>query len=218
MAPVPTSGLGAGKVGGHTFNIVDRDSGFENVANSCNAAGCHTGLTTINRPANGNYDGNGAIEGVRTETLNLLILLKDALNAAGAFRLLLDPVTGLPTADPPGGLSPDGAPSYPYWTTRKCSGGTRDGLACSGTGAGTAPFNCPGGGACNSSVPAGELVTVEDAIWNWEFVDKSEDLGVKNTGYAIGLLQIAYKGVTNSAVPGLPLPAPPVAYRYSPAP
>jgi len=211
MAPVPTSGPGAGKVGGHTFNLVDHESGFENVDNTCNAAGCHSGLTTINRTANGDYDGNGLIQGIQTETHGLLILLKDALNAAGAFRLLLDPDTGLPTEDPIGGLNSDGAPSYPYWTTKMCSGGDRDGLACNGSGAGTAPFNCPGGGACNSSVPAGEVATVEDAIWNWEYVDNSEDLGVKNTGYAIGLLQIAYKGVTDQAVPS-------AAYRYSPAP
>jgi hypothetical protein len=60
-------------------------------------------------------------------------------------------------------------------------------------------------------VPALELPTVEDAIWNWEYVDNSGDLGVKNTGYAIGLLQIAYQGVTNTPVPN-------AAYRYDPAP
>jgi len=211
MAAVPTTGPGAGKVGGHTFNIVDHETGFENVANSCNAAGCHSGLTTVNRAANGDYDGDGSgvppllPEGVQEETQGLLELLESALNVAGAFRLLLDPVTGLPTTDP------NGTPTYPYWTSRMCSGGSRDGLGCTGTGAGTAPFNCPDGGACNASVPSGELATVEDAIWNWEYVDNSGDRGVKNTGYAIGLLQIAYKGVTNTAVPD-------AAYRYSPAP
>ena len=28
-----------------------------------------------------------------------------------------------------------------------------------------------------------------NAIWNWEYVDNSADLGVKNTGYAVGLLR-----------------------------
>lgn len=208
MSPGPTSGPAVGKVGGHTFNIVDHDSGFENVATSCNAAACHSGLTTINRTANGDYDGNLAIEGIQTETAGLLDLLKDALYAIGASRLLLDPDTGLPTDE----SNPNAEPANPYWTTRKCVGGDRDGLYCNGSGAGSAPFNCPGAGAaCNQSVPSGDLATVEDAIWNWEFVDNSGDLGVKNTGYAIGLLQIAYKGVTNTPVPN-------AQYRYSPAP
>jgi hypothetical protein len=231
MAAVPTSGPGAGKVGGHTFNIVDRDSGFENVDNTCNAAGCHSGLTTLNRTANGDYDGDGTIEGVRTETLGLLDLLKNALYAAGASRLLVNGNTGLPTTEPeictgpgtplacctgvrtgPTCTDPDAHGENPYWATSRCSAGARVGLPCRGTGVGTAPFDCPGG-SCTATVPSGELVTVEDAIWNWEFVDNSGDLGVKNTGYAIGLLQIAYKGVTNTAVPG-----PITAYRYSPAP
>jgi hypothetical protein len=175
------------------------------VANTCATAACHPGLTTINRIANGDYDGDTAIEGVQDETQGLLELLETALSAAGASRLLLDPVTGLPTTDP------TGTPTYPYWVTRKCTGGSRAGLACNGTGAGTAPFNCPDGGTCDVTVPAGELATVEDAIWNWEFVDNSGDLGVKNTGYAVGLLQVAYKGVTNTPVPN-------ASYRYSPAP
>jgi hypothetical protein len=227
MAAVPTSGPEAGKVGGHTFKLKVHDTddpayGFENVANACSATTCHPGLTTLNRPADanpsgGDYDGDGTIEGVQDETGGLLALLKDALYTAGASRLLLNANTGLPTTE----ADPDAEPTNPYWTTRRCSGGSRDGLACNGTGAGTAPFNCPGvGGACNATVPAGDrTATVEDAIWNWEFVENSGDRGVKNTGYAIGLLQIAYKGVTGVAVPQLPSPpAPLVAYRYTPAP
>ncbi len=230
MAPVPTAGQpGAGKVGGHTFNLKvhdpdDPDYGFENVANACNAADCHSGLTTINRTANGDYDSDSVIEGVQDETGGLLDLLKNALYDAGASRLLLNDVTGLPASEPaactgvgtplacctgahagPTCEDPDAHGANPYWTTRRCSGGSRNGLACSGTGGGTAPFNCPGG-ACNSTVPSGNrTATVEDAIWNWEFVDNSGDRGVKNTGYAIGLLQIAYKGVTGTPVPRLDL-------------
>jgi len=225
MAGVPTSGPEAGKVGGHTFNLKVHDPddeafGFENVANACSAVACHPGLTTFNRPADanpagGDYDGDGTIEGVQDETGGMLGLLKDALYVAGASRVLVSSETGLPTTE----TDPNAAPTYPYWTLRRCSGGSRDGLACNGTGAGNAPFNCPGGGACNAAVPAGDpTATVVNAIWNWEYVDNSGDLGVKNTGYAIGLLQIAYKGVAGSAVPQLPPPAPLVAYRYTPAP
>lgn len=207
MAPGPTSGPEMGMVGGHTFRLKNHETGYENVGSGCNTSGCHTGLTTINRTANGDYDGDTVIEGVQDETRGLLALLKDALYAAGASRLLLNAETGLPTTED----DPEAEPANPYWTLRKCSGGTRDTLACNGTGAGTAPFNCPGG-ACNAVVPTGDrTATVVNAIFNWEFVDNSGDLGVKNTGYAIGLLQIAYKGVTGNPVPD-------AAYRYSPAP
>ncbi len=208
MAAGPTSGPEVGKVGGHTFRMKNHESGYENIGSGCNTSGCHNGsLTTINRTANGDYDGDATIEGVQDETLGLLALLKNALYAAGASRLLLNADTGLPTTE----SDPDAEPANPYWTLRRCSGGTRDTLACSGTGAGTAPFNCPSG-ACNATVPTGDRTsTVINAIWNWEFVDNSGDLGVKNTGYAIGLLQIAYKGVTGNAVAN-------AAHRYSPAP
>lgn len=242
MGPGPTSGPEVGKVGGHTFRLKDHDTGYENVATTCNAVGCHSELTTINRTANGDYDGDGTTEGVQDETRGLLSLLKDALYTAGASRLLLNATTGLPTTE----SDPEAEPTNPYWTLSRCSGGSRDGLACSGTAgtAGTPPFDCPallGGpaaGVCTVTVIGGasRTATVVNAIWNWEFVDNSGDLGVKNTGYAIGLLQIAYKGVTGSALPRLELctaPATPwaccsgagtgtcspiTAYRYSPVP
>ncbi len=207
MGPGPTSGPEVGKVGGHTFRLKNHDTGYENVATTCNSTGCHSGVTTINRTANGDYDGDATIEGIQDETRGLLSLLKDALYTAGASRLLLNATTGLPTTE----SDPEAEPTNPYWTLRRCSGGSRDTLACNGTGAGTAPFNCPSG-ACNATVPTGDrTATVVNAIWNWQFVTNSHDLGVKNTGYAIGLLQIAYKGVMGVAVPG-------AAYRYSPAP
>ncbi|MBI1827509.1 MAG: hypothetical protein HY287_18025 [Planctomycetes bacterium] len=231
MAPGPSSGPEFRKVGDHTFRLVDHDTGFENVANSCATTACHPGLTTINRTANGDYDGDGVIEGIQDETNGLFNLLKDSLYDAGASRVLLNATTNVPGMEAsictaagvplacctglhtgPTCADPDAIPSYPYWTLRRCSGGTRNALPCQGTGAGTTPFDCPGGGACNATVAAGNRTsTIVNAVFNWEFVDNSGDRGVKNTGYAIGLLQIAYKGVTGNPVPN-------AAYRYSPAP
>ena len=97
-------------------------------------------------------------------------------------------------------------PSNPYWVVAQCSGGTNPGTTC------TANSSCQGGGTCVTIItPPGDRTVVEDAIWNWEFVDNSGDRGVKNTGYAIGLLQVAYKGLTGNGVPN-------ASYRYSPAP
>jgi len=238
MAPGPTSGPEMGKVGEHTFRLKDHDTGFENVS-ACNAAGCHDGapLDSFDRivpsppyPANRDYDGDGTIEGVQTEVAGLFDLLKDALYVAGASRLLVNPNTGLAGTEAgvctgvgapwacctgvrtgPTCADPDAEPTNPYWTLRRCAGGTRNGLACN-SATPTAPFDCPGGGTCPQIVPTGNRTsTVVNGIWNWEFVDNSGDHGVKNTGYAVGVLQIAYKGVS-----GVPVPA--AAYRYSPAP
>lgn len=244
MAPVPTSGPAAGRLGGHTFNLKIHDPddpayGVENVGNACNSVACHGGapLADFDRinpsppyPANRDYDGNGTIDGVQTETEGLLQVLLEALYDAGASRILVNATTGTAGYEAalcngvgtplacctgvhtgPTCADPDVAPSYPYWTLRRCTGGTRDGLPCNGATPST-PFDCPGGGTCPQVVPAGDrTATIEDAIFNWEFVDNSGDLGVKNTGYAVGLLQIAYQGVA-----GVPLHG--AGYRYVSAP
>jgi hypothetical protein len=51
--------------------------------NTQTCAGCHPGLTTFDRTARGDYDGDGALEGIQTEVSGLLDILKAAL--------LLDP-------------------------------------------------------------------------------------------------------------------------------
>jgi mono/diheme cytochrome c family protein len=94
MAPNPVAGPGPDRelgtpdddevlsVGGHSFAV----SGFwegeqvDNVA-SCNARGCHAAqpLVSANRPAFGDYDGDGTIEGIQDEVRGLLGLLADYL-------------------------------------------------------------------------------------------------------------------------------------------
>jgi len=51
--------------------------------NTATCAGCHPGLTTFDRPARGDYDGDGVVEGIQTEVSGLLDIVKAAL--------LLDP-------------------------------------------------------------------------------------------------------------------------------
>ncbi len=153
MAPGPTSGPEVGKVGGHSFRLKDHESGFENAANAC--GGCHTGLTTVNRPAGGDYDGDGAVEGVQDEVSGLLASVLAQLQAKGAIQLS----------------------GHPYWDL--------------------------------NAVLVADRILVKNAIWNWEFVDNSGDLGVKNTGYAVGLLQVSYIKLTE------PTPPPAWSPRYT---
>lgn len=164
MRPTPAEGQpGHNKVGGHTFNLVvhdpdDPDFGFENVDNTCNQVGCHNGaLTTINRTAFGDYDGDGNIEGVQDEVRELLDIVAIEIQAAGAIQL--------------GG--------YPYWDF--------------------------------SGVDPADLPTVQDAIWNWEYVDNAGDYGIKNTAYSVGLLQLTYEQLAGQVLPG-------AALRYTPTP
>lgn len=68
------------KVGGHTFSMRDglgTTTTTDDVMNAVNAcAGCHPGLTTFDRTARADYDGNGKIEGIQTEVRGLLAILK----------------------------------------------------------------------------------------------------------------------------------------------
>ncbi|HLC29172.1 MAG TPA: cytochrome c3 family protein, partial [Dehalococcoidia bacterium] len=72
-------------VGGHSWNM-EADWEGKKVANTAVCAKCHTGLNTFNRPAYGDYDGDGTVEGVQDEVKGLLALL--------AAQLPKDPSTG----------------------------------------------------------------------------------------------------------------------------
>jgi hypothetical protein len=74
-----TIGHGGNEAGGHTWNMVMRN-GTENIV-SCTQEGCHAvgSITEFDRPANADFDGDGAIEGVQTEVQGLLDMLAENL-------------------------------------------------------------------------------------------------------------------------------------------
>jgi hypothetical protein len=49
--------------------------------NTATCSGCHPGLTTFNRTARGDYDGDGVVEGIQDEVRGLLAVLQTALLA-----------------------------------------------------------------------------------------------------------------------------------------
>ena len=65
-------------VGGHTFRVFAAADSIEGVTqdtsnmNACTT--CHAGLTSVNRTANGDYDGDGVREGIQDEVRGLLDL------------------------------------------------------------------------------------------------------------------------------------------------
>jgi hypothetical protein len=69
----------AQSIGGHSFAMagdVEGKGHIENIA-SCQASFCHAegSITTLNREARGDYDGDGKVEGVQDEVKGLLELL-----------------------------------------------------------------------------------------------------------------------------------------------
>ena len=83
------------KVGQHSFNMVAPDGKFQ-YTESCNQKGCHVGLKTFDKPAVGDYDGNGKTEGIQTEIKGLLNITWKALEAKNWKK-----VDGNPYATPP---------------------------------------------------------------------------------------------------------------------
>lgn len=82
MAAPSQSGKGIStppKVGGHTMSMLDEDLNTSNALNACSS--CHKGLSTYNRPARGDYDGNGQVEGIQTEVKGLLTILRTKILA-----------------------------------------------------------------------------------------------------------------------------------------
>lgn len=80
---------GMDTVGGHTFNI--SSAGVNNMS-PCNSSGCHISnpLQNFNRPARGDYDGDGRAEGIQDEVDGLIQVLTGAINASlggGAFAV-----------------------------------------------------------------------------------------------------------------------------------
>lgn len=67
-------------VGGHTFAMANEEEGGDNTA-SCATAGCHNApaLTTFDRQATVDWDGDGTTEGTQTEFDGLFNALRDRL-------------------------------------------------------------------------------------------------------------------------------------------
>ncbi|RME31471.1 MAG: hypothetical protein D6800_00735, partial [Candidatus Zixiibacteriota bacterium] len=96
-------------IGGHSWNMVNDDRGFENTS-GCNKSTCHSGsIADLNRPADTDFDGDGTIEGVQDEINGMLDSLRTLLVAAGLADTTggeLEPANGLlvPAADSAGAL------------------------------------------------------------------------------------------------------------------
>jgi hypothetical protein len=104
MEPGPDGRVGtrddvkALSTGGHSWSMVGEFNGrrVENVG-ACTS--CHRSLTTLNRTARGDYDGDGSVEGVQDEVLGLLSLLAAQLPKNSAGEVLSSGITATNTTE-----------------------------------------------------------------------------------------------------------------------
>lgn len=82
---------GYNEVGEHTFKMIwdggTPDDPTDDVENMLACTGCHADLTTFNRSASGDYDGDGRIEGIQDEVQGLLDVVFDGILASGVEAL-----------------------------------------------------------------------------------------------------------------------------------
>lgn len=74
-----------GPVGDHTFKV-----GADGVNNMNACTDCHPGLTTVNRRALGDYDGDKVLEGIQDEVEGLMGILEDAIVAKYASKGVIE--------------------------------------------------------------------------------------------------------------------------------
>jgi hypothetical protein len=84
--------VAAQNIGGHSFSMAAEVEGkgvIENTA-ACMGSGCHAdgSITTFNREARGDYDGDGQVEGVQDEVEGLLEVLATKLPKDDAGAVL----------------------------------------------------------------------------------------------------------------------------------
>ncbi len=143
---------------------------------------CHTTAVDFRDVARGDYDGNGVIEPVQDEIDGLLSALKAAIETQ--VTTLVGSAATLTIAN--GRIR--------YTIT-----------------AGTLVRTFPGPGVTTSDNPDiayASLSAADKATWdalysaayNWAFVTNDKSEGIHNTGYAVNLLQSAYKAVTGSTI------------------
>lgn len=143
---------------------------------------CHTTAVDFRDVARADYDGSGIAQPIQDEIAGLLAALKTAIDAK---------VTTLV-----------GSPA----TFSIVSGRIKYTIA-----AGSLVRTFPGPGVPageNPEISYGALSSADKATWdalysaayNWAFVSNDHSEGIHNTGYAVNLLQSAYKAVTGSTI------------------
>ena len=94
-------------VGGHSFNMRNEERGFQAIS-GCNVTGCHSAapVTTLDRPADQDFDWDGTVEGIQDEVHGLLDSLLVHLEAANLADSTGHPIDGrvVSTADSAGAL------------------------------------------------------------------------------------------------------------------
>ncbi|GEM_PF-5069713 len=163
---------------------------------------CHTSLTTFNRTARADYDGNGSIDGIQDEIKGLLYTVAKMIyyidhtctlggvGGVGTSCTVHDNLTSTGTSG--FGTTCDGAlPDFAYPTL------------CTGTiNVGTIGYKSTTGVGFFKSSPI-----IRRATWNYNSIVRDGSLGVHNAAYTIKTLQGTYKALRKLLPVTTPVPS-----------
>ncbi|MBI3854899.1 MAG: hypothetical protein HY293_04330 [Planctomycetes bacterium] len=147
---------------------------------------CHTTAVDFHDVARGDYDGNLLVEPVQDEIAGLRLALKAAIEVK--IGVMLNPITPVPVTLTPG----SGRIKYTV---------TAGALVRTFPGPGVSSGENPD--VSYSTLSAADKATLDalyGAAYNWTFVGNDLSEGIHNTGYAVNLLQSAYKAVTGATI------------------
>jgi hypothetical protein len=186
-------GYGIKESGGHTFEMV-KENGDPDLE-SC--LPCHAGLTTFDKAAYADYDGDGAVEGTQDEVEGLLLSVKGAIETKIADAVIAEPAKYVINC------SAQGHGNHVAATIADASG-----RILLRTSAGWLIGDCNEDGVIsgtenNSRVPTGAN---GDLIWkaayNYYRQEFDGSFGVHNTSYTVQILQRTYYALLGVGVPG----------------
>ncbi len=166
------------KLGGHSVQMVD-ESGDEDIEHVGICQTCHgSTLTTFDREARGDYDGDGTVEGIQTEVQGLLLALSTRILALDTDNI--SQTSGTTEAD---GVITAAVISFTGTSNAPASGSTCATVASRETYR-----------TCNF-VDTSE--TLRRAIWNHNVVVRDASFGVHNAAYIVQNLQGTYTALGN---------------------
>jgi hypothetical protein len=179
-------GPGARAVGGHTFSM--RSGTTENVV-AC--TGCHPGLDTLNRPAYGDFDGDGVVGGIQDEVDGLLAQVGQALGAR-AGELFAEVGGEAGTVMGVGGK---------IRILKAYAAGVSDPACDPALGAGW-PDSCFAFTSGHIPADTADRQDFLRACWNYLIVRNDNSHGVHNPAFTVEVLQRTYRVVAGQDLPG----------------
>ncbi len=175
------SETGYQRMGGHSFAMA-----YGSTSHTAACTPCHTTLTTFDRTARADYDGDGTIEGIQTEVRGILFVLAAKIQARDTTRIKAITATSAAAVTRDNTLSYNGT----------CSSFTATGCTAA---AGTTSCDNLATGKARTDYQVCNFIDLADylkrAIWNYNMMTREGSFGVHNAASSIQTLQKTYTAV-----------------------